>query len=125
MLANMVYMLNTIGGPEELCKNLEPVLRIVGIVILGIKIVVPIILIIVGMLDMAKAVTEKKEENIKAAQQGLIKKAIAAVIVFLVASIVVLLMGLVGSKEYENCMKCIKDPFNCNISLVTDTTNNN
>lgn len=118
MLANMINLLDAIKTAENLCEGLQPVLRIVGIVIWGIKIVVPIMLIVVGMLDMAKAVTEKNEDNIKKAQQALIKKAIAAVIVFLVASMVTLVMGLVGSKEYEECMDCIKNPWGCKTTLV-------
>ena len=74
-------------------------------------IVVPIILIIVGMLDLAKAVNSKSEDDVKKAQQALVKKAIAAVLVFLVVTIVSLLMGLVNSSEYKTCMKCVNHPF--------------
>ncbi len=87
------------------------ILRIVGIVVFGIKIVVPIILILVGMLDLAKAVSAKKEDDIKNAQNALIKKAIAAVLVFLVATIVSLLMGVVNGRAYKECMDCIDHPF--------------
>ena len=87
-------------GAEDICGGLGPVLRIVGIVVWGIKVVVPIILIVVGMMDLAKAVTEKSDDKIKAAQNGLIKKAIAAVLVFLVITIVGLLMKLIGCKVY-------------------------
>ena len=44
----------------EICDGLGPVLRIVGIVVWGIKVVVPIMLIVIGMIDLAKAVTEKR-----------------------------------------------------------------
>lgn len=103
-----------VGSAAQLCEDMAPVLRIVGIVILGIKIVVPIILIIVGMIDLAKAVTEKSEDNIKKAQQALIKKAITAVLVFLVATIVGVLMTLVGQEDYKNCTTCLNHPFSCN-----------
>ena len=49
-------------GAEDICGGLGPVLRIVGIVVWGIKVVVPIILIVVGMMDLAKAVTEKSDD---------------------------------------------------------------
>ncbi len=99
---------------EGICSGLGPVLRIVGIVIWGIKVVVPIILIVVGMIDLAKAVTEKSDENIKKAQNGLVKKAIAAVLVFLVITIVGLLMRLIGDNSYQDCVKCINNPFSEN-----------
>ena len=116
-MLDLIYLLNnssgTIGSAGDLCKQIEPILRLVGIVVFGIKVVVPIMLIVVGMLDLAKAVTEKNEDNIKKAQQALIKKAIAAVIVFLIVTIVALLMNLIGNRDYEKCMDCINDPWSC------------
>lgn len=103
--------------PQQMCESLEPILKIVGIVIWGIKVVVPIILIIIGMLDLAKAVTEKSEDKIKEAQQKLIKRAIAAVLVFLVVTFVSLLMGLIGGNDYKACMECVNHPFSCAIDL--------
>ena len=44
-------------------------------------------------------------------ENGLIKKAIAAVLVFLVITIVTLLMTLIGDSSYTKCMKCINNPF--------------
>lgn len=103
----------TINSGEELCNDMEPILRLVGIVVFAIKVVVPIMLIVIGMIDLAKAVTEKNEDNIKKAQQALVKKAIAAVLVFLIVTIVALIMNLVGNKDYDKCMKCINDPWSC------------
>ncbi len=100
-------------GAESICEGLEPVLRIVGIVVWGIRVVVPIILIVIGMIDLAKAVTEKSEDKIKEAQQKLVKRAIAAVLVFLVVSLVSVVMTVVGSDEYEQCMTCINSPWDC------------
>lgn len=48
----------------------------------AIRIVTPLVLIIIGMFDMAKAVTSKSAEDVKKAQNLLVKKAIAAAIVF-------------------------------------------
>ena len=55
-MLDLIYTL-TINSANDLCKQMEPILRLVGIVVFGIKVVVPIILIVVGMLDLAKAVT--------------------------------------------------------------------
>ena len=99
----------------EICDGLGPVLRIVGIVVWGIKVVVPIMLIVIGMVDLAKAVTEKSEDKIKEAQQKLIKRAIAAVLVFLVVSLVGVVMTIVGDESYEECMTCINSPWSCKI----------
>ena len=66
--------------------------------ILGlIQIVVPIILIIVGAFDLAKAVMGSDEKEIKAATQKLIKRAIAAVCVFFIATAVSVVMTYVSN----------------------------
>lgn len=98
----------------EICGELKPALRIVGIVIWLIKVIVPIILIVIGMIDLMKAVTEKSEDKIKEAQQKLIKRAIAAVLVFLVISLVSAVMKIVGDESYTECMDCITSPWSCN-----------
>lgn len=111
-----------LANAEDVCSGLTPVLRIVGIVVWGIKVVVPIILIVIGMIDLAKAVTEKSEDKIKEAQQKLIKRAIAAVLVFLVVSLVGVVMTIVGDASYEACMDCINSPWSCNEEAKTDET---
>lgn len=77
-----------------------------------IKIAIPIILIIFGMLDLAKAVMSNDEKEMKGAQTKLMKRVIYAVLVFLVVSIVQLLFGVLSKNDSENvgdmstCIKC-------------------
>lgn len=80
-----------------------------------IKIVVPILLIIFGMLDLGKAVVASKEDEIKKGQQTFIKRAIAAVIVFFVIQIVQLIVSFVSSKD-PNITQCFNCFVNGNIS---------
>ncbi len=98
---------------SSFCSELSAVLRLVGFVKIGIQIGVPIILIVVGMIDFAKAVAAKDEGEIKKAQNGLIKKAIAAVLVFFVMTIVSLLMTIIGYNQgdLDSCLSCVKNPF--------------
>ena len=102
-----------ITNAVQFCESARPALRIVAILIWGIKVVVPILLIVMGMLDFAKAVTEKKEEQIKAAQKILVQRAIAAVCVFLVVTLVPLVMNIIGDDSYSTCWECIEDGWNC------------
>lgn len=81
---------------------------LVNTIVVVIKIVVPILLIIFGMLDLGKAVVAAKEDEIKKGQQVFIKRAIAAVIVFFVIQIVQLVIGFI-SKGDATVTKC----FNC------------
>lgn len=81
---------------------------LVSTVILIIKIVVPILLIIFGMLDLGKAVVASKEDEIKKGQQTFMKRVIAAVIVFFVIQIVQILINFVSNRD-QNISQC----FNC------------
>ena len=85
--------------------------QIVGILRLAInliKIVVPILLIIWGMLDLGKAVMAQKEDEIKKGQQIFVKRLIAAAIVFFVVVIVQLVITLVaGDDGVMGCVKAI------------------
>ena len=81
---------------------------IVSMVILIIKIAVPVLLIIFGMLDLGKAVVASKEDEIKKGQQMFIKRAITAVIVFFVIQIVqILIRFLAGNSQgISQCFNC-------------------
>ncbi len=81
---------------------------IVSTVVLIIKIAVPVLLIIFGMLDLGKAVVASKEDEIKKGQQTFIKRAVAAVIVFFVIQIVQIILRFVsgGEESITSCFNC-------------------
>jgi len=87
----------------DMCSDLAPLIRLIknGIIPL-IQIGIPIILIILGMLDLGKAVVASKEDEIKNAQKMLIKRAIYAVAIFFVVLIVQLVFGLLDYTEDSN-----------------------
>lgn len=78
---------------------------IVHLIIKIIQIVVPILLIIFGMLDLAKAVMAQKEDEIKKGQQTFIKRLIAAIIVFFVIAVVKLVISAVANGD-DGIMAC-------------------
>ena len=102
---------------SAICNRFAPIVQVFGYVFLLIKIATPIILIVVGMIDMTKAITGKDEDAIKKAQNKLIKKAIAAVSVFLVCTIVNTLMTvIIGNTDYKECASCFNNPYSsCNV----------
>ncbi len=77
-----------------------------------LKIGVPVLLIIFGMLDLGKAVMAQKEDEIKKSQQLFIKRLLSAALVFLVFIIVEVVFNLIaGSTEDNsdkiwNCVSC-------------------
>ena len=99
ILVNNADLVNTLAVTmTDACKDIpQPVFAVVGTIIMLIQVVVPILLIIWGMIDFAKAVIGGDEDKIKAGQKTFIKRLIAAVILFLVVTIVKLLLNLVGT----------------------------
>ena len=80
------------------CADLAPFIKLVkhGIIPI-IQIVIPIILILLGMLDLGKAVMASKEDEIKSAQKLLIKRCIYAVAIFFVVLIVKVVFKIVDT----------------------------
>lgn len=76
-------------------ENLLPVIQFIRRGVFPIiQIGIPIILIVMGSIDLGKAVLSSDDKEIKGATSKLIKRAIAAVAIFFVTTIVSLLMGL-------------------------------
>lgn len=107
------------NGNVQFCTNTANIWQIVGYVLLVFKIAIPILLIVFGMIDLGKAVIASKEDEIKKATGSLIRRAIAAVIIFLLPTIISFIMTLIGGfneeakKDYSICQKCIVNPGKC------------
>lgn len=97
----------TCGGTNLIFSGTFP--YVVSTIVTVIKIAVPILLIIFGMLDLGKAVVAAKEDEIKKGQHTFIKRAIAAIIVFFVIQIVQIIVRFVSGNSDDNIIQC----FNC------------
>ena len=86
-------------------EGIVPIIGIIKAVLQLIQILVPIGLIIFGTIDLGKAVIASDEKKIQEGQKTLMKRAVAAVLVFLVATIVSFLMGFIGSDTWQECWK--------------------
>ena len=81
---------------------------VTSIIVLIIKIGVPILLIIIGMIDFAKAAMAQKEDEIKKGQGVFFKRLIAAILVFLVTTFVQLVVRFIANEDKANIANCIK-----------------
>ena len=95
------------GGAHDIPHELP---RIISFLINLLKIGTPIILIIVSTITLFKALAASKEDEIKKAQSSLIKKVIAAAMVFFVVTIVQFVITLVAdeaeSGSLSSCLNC-------------------
>ena len=92
------------------CTDIQPVINFVKGIFTLIQWLIPIGLIIMGSVDLGKAVWSSDDKEIKQATSKLIKRAIAAVAIFFIVLLVELVMGLVsdanGEKSSENWVSC-------------------
>ena len=115
MLANLVNVLKFETGATYTCgegnfifEGLFP--SVVSTIVTVIKIGIPILLIILGMLDLGKAVMAQKEDEIKKGQSLFIKRLIAAILVFLVVFVVQIFVRFIAgkddNKDVTSCINC-------------------
>ena len=102
----------------SICDNADVLstMRIIKICIQIIKIIVPIILMITIAMSYTKAIASNDNDAVNKAHKSMIKKAIAAAIIFLVPTLVGIIAKLtVNNLEY---MKCIANANSAGISEV-------
>lgn len=103
---------------ESANETLNAVVGTARLVVRILQIAVPVALIVLGSIDIGKAVIAGDEKKMKEAQKPFIKRIIAAVIVFLIPWIVSLIIGMVGGKEWKEC-------WSGNETTIKNVTNSN
>ncbi len=93
----------------DYCDDLKPILITAKNVVNLIKFGIPIILILFGMIDLGKAVMAGKEDEMKKAQQTLLKRFIYAAAVFFVVTLVTFVMGILPTSDRSglNCWQSV------------------
>lgn len=96
----------------EFCAQSAYLWRILGYIVLILRIAIPLILIVLGMVDLGKAVVASKDDAINKAVSQLIRRFIAAVAVFFVPIIVsalfnVLKLADITSGDANICFQCV------------------
>lgn len=117
-----VYCSGILGDNNGIPKIIGDLVHYVYI---GIKIVVPILLILFGMIDLGKAITAKKEDDIKKYQGSCVKRLITGVLVFVVIYVVEFLLGFVEPKEGvsgDSPVKCAMEIIRGKNNSVTNVT---
>ncbi len=124
---DLIYMLD--AADSTLCEGIlipNVIFNAVSTIIKGIKIIVPVLLIIWGMMDFAKSVVAKKEEDIKKYQKAFVSRLISALIVFLIIFIVQLAVNLVSGVEDSTNSEgtTVSDIWSCSKKFINgvDTT---
>ena len=99
MLMNMVQVLDAADvNPDSACRGFDFVIRIIKNGLFPVlQIGIPIILVVLGTLDLGKAVISSDDKAVKEAQSKLIKRCIYAILVFFIVTLLNLLFTMVGN----------------------------
>jgi len=106
----------------DICNDMPRVFAFIGYLILIFQIAVPIIIVILGTIDLSKAMMSGKVEEIKKHQTMLIKRIIIGVVIFFIPVIVYFVIGLAGGDNVRDnrCFSCVSDPRRCMEDILVD-----
>ena len=94
------------------CDDTASIWGLLGYVIMVIKIVIPLLLIILGMIDLGKAVVASDDKAISKSVNTLIQRFVAAIIMFFIPTIVSAIFNATTNsgitKNNSNiCVQCL------------------
>ena len=102
-------------GKGDFCKNTANIWQFVGYFLFWFKIIIPLLIIILGMIDLGKAVVAQRDDEIKKATSSIIKRVVIGIVIFFIPTLIYMFFGLVGVNNDDNsvdkCYKCLLKPF--------------
>ena len=124
-----LFLTLAVGGSTGFCYDSANIFQVIGYILMIFKIVIPVILIILGMIDLGKAVVASKDDEIKKAVKSLGMRALAAVVIFFVPTLVGIVMGRVSAfsdkmkEDYNICKDCLVNPNKSSCKAAADKAN--
>lgn len=108
----------TLGGADLNSADLKVIPALTSTVVTIVQWVIPVILIVLGMIDLGKAVTSNDEKQMKEAQKTLIKRVIYAVLVLFIVAIVRFVFSALApdddsKKSVSTCINCFINEKDC------------
>ena len=101
---------------DTFCADSATIWQFVGEIIYIIRIVIPVIIILLGTLDLGKAVMAGEDKKIKEAQKTFLMRLIYGIAIFFIFVIVEVIFGLLGVETNEGdskiCWDCATKPHN-------------
>ena len=100
---------------DNFCLKTSGMWQLVGYVLFAIKIIVPLIIIVLGIIDFAKASLSSDDKAVSKAASSLLNRFIIGIAVFFVPTVVSIVLGLVVTKEEDGtgidaCRVCLLNP---------------
>lgn len=102
--------------------NIKIALRFFGYLLMVAKVAIPLIIIVMGTIDLFKSVIDKDEKSFAKQLKILIMRIVAGIFVFFLPSIIYALFGIssdlniVSEDKYKGCIDCVLKPTICQVS---------
>lgn len=100
------------------CYKTANIWQLVGQALFILKILIPIAIIVLGMIDFGKAVISSDDKAVKNSSMKLLKRIVTGVCIFFIPLIIKIVFSMVSlisdemRKNYNNCIECLTDPYN-------------
>lgn len=114
----------------DFCAKTAPIWQFAGYFVVILKILVPIIIIVLGVIAFSKAVVSAKDDEINYSLKSLITKLLLGIVIFFIPTIVHVGFSAIKSassslEAAEKCEECLlhATKADCSSSLSNSNTN--
>jgi uncharacterized membrane protein len=107
---DMTYM------ETDFCTNTSQLWQLVGYFLYIVKVVIPIIIIVLAVIDFSKAVIASKDDEIKFSLRKLLKRIILGILIFFIPTLISIALAMVKdatefTQAASSCRACLLSPF--------------
>ena len=106
------------------------VFQVIGYILFILKILIPILIIVLGMIDFGKSAISSDDKAMQKSAMSLVKRIIIGIAIFFVPLLVKIIFNMIGQfssemkKDYINCVNCLTSPYkNCDTSYKGEIFN--
>ena len=109
------------GASDNSCNpttGLGPSLIFIGHIVRIAKILIPLVIIVMGIMDFFRAITAGKDDEIKKSAKSFVWRLVAGVVIFFLPSVISLVFSWIPEwsgydGSFQQCFKCVWDVGSC------------
>ena len=115
LLSFVILTPNVRAEELDFCVQTAAIWQLVGYALFALKVIIPIIIIVLGTVDFAKAVINEKDDDLSSAARTLIRRILIGVFIFFIPTIVSVIFNRVATASEaveagKACNDCIVAP---------------
>lgn len=101
---------------SSFCVRTSPIWQFGGYILFVLKILIPLIIIVLGIIDYAKAMTSNDDASLKKTTKSLALRFISGVVIFFIPTLVHVIFDIIGNvvnlDGIDACQTCLLTPLN-------------